>query len=124
MVGVGRAFRKNNPEIFVVALEPDELSTIGCGETGRYIVEGIADGLIPGIVERQCGEIDEIVPALWDDALAEMRPLARRFGAVRRPELQRLHGRGEWHQGASRHRSRGHFLRDEDEKCLSQGYDS
>jgi cysteine synthase len=77
LLGVGRAFRAVNPACAVVGVEPAESRTLSCGEVGRHRVEGIADGFVPGIVERHRDEIDELVAVPSEAALDEMRRLAR-----------------------------------------------
>jgi cysteine synthase A len=80
IVGVGQALRAVNPACRVVAVEPNESCTLMCGEVGRHLIEGIADGFVPGIIARHRGEIDAMVPVDSDQAIAEMRRLAREFG--------------------------------------------
>ena len=80
IVGVGQAFRAANPNCRVVAVEPNESCTLMCGEVGRHLIEGIADGFVPGIVARHRAEIDAMVPVDSERAIAEMRRLAREFG--------------------------------------------
>jgi cysteine synthase A len=80
IVGVGQCFRERNPACRVVAVEPNESCTLLCGEVGRHLIEGIADGFVPGIFARHQHLIDEIVAVDSDAAIAEMRRLARQFG--------------------------------------------
>lgn len=80
LIGVGQAFRAANPDVRVVAVEPEESCTILCGETGHHRVEGISDGFVPGIVDRHRALIDEIVSVTSADALAAMKKLAREHG--------------------------------------------
>jgi cysteine synthase A len=80
IVGVGQCFRERNPSCQIVAVEPNESCTLMCGEVGRHLIEGIADGFVPGIFARHRHIIDEIVPVDSDAAIAEMRRLAREFG--------------------------------------------
>ncbi len=80
IVGVGQAFRAVNPRCRVVAVEPNESCTLMCGEVGRHLIEGIADGFVPGITARHRGEIDALVPVDSEQAIAEMRRLATHFG--------------------------------------------
>src|SRR4249920_61499 len=80
IVGVGQAFRAVNPRCRVVAVEPNESCTLMCGEVGRHLIEGIADGFVPGIVARHRGEIDALMPVDSEQAIAEMRRLATQFG--------------------------------------------
>ncbi len=80
IVGVGQAFRAVNPRCHVVAVEPNESCTLMCGEVGRHLIEGIADGFVPGIIARHRGDVDAMVPVDSDQAIAEMRRLAKEFG--------------------------------------------
>src|ERR671927_1028828 len=58
LVGVGQAFRAVNPRVRLFAMEPSESSTILCGEVGQHLIEGIADGFVPGIFSRHKGLVD------------------------------------------------------------------
>jgi cysteine synthase A len=80
LIGVGQAFRAVNPDVLVIGLEPGESRTICCGEIALHAIEGIADGFVPGIVARHRGEITDMVSVSSDDAVAEMRRLAREHG--------------------------------------------
>ena len=80
IIGVGQAFKAVNPACKVVALEPSESCTILCGEIGKHLIEGIADGFVPGIVQRHQELLDEIIAIESEDAVHEMRRLAREHG--------------------------------------------
>ena len=72
IVGVGQAFRAVNPRCRVVAVEPNESCTLMCGEVGKHLIEGIADGFVPGIITRHRGDIDTLVSVDSEQAIAEM----------------------------------------------------
>jgi cysteine synthase A len=80
IIGVGQCFRAANPACRVVAVEPNESCTLMCGEIGKHLIEGIADGFVPGIFARYTHLVDEIVPVDSHAAIAEMRRLAREHG--------------------------------------------
>jgi cysteine synthase A len=80
LIGVGQAFRTVNPKVLIVAVEPNESCTIRCGEIGKHQIEGISDGFVPGIVNRHRALIDEVSSVDSEDAIAEMRRLARCHG--------------------------------------------
>lgn len=80
LIGVGQAFREVNPAIRLVAVEPDESCTILCGEIGRHQIEGIADGFVPGIVQRHLASIDETIAVHGPESVSAMRRLAREYG--------------------------------------------
>ena len=80
LVGVGQAFRKANPDVKLFAMEPEESCTILCGEVGEHLVEGIADGFVPGIFERHRGLVDGVYPVGSGEAVEAMHWLAREHG--------------------------------------------
>jgi cysteine synthase len=80
IIGVGQCFRERNRSCRIVAVEPNESCTLMCGEVARHLIEGIADGFVPGIFARHRHIIDEIVAVDSEAAIAEMRRLAREFG--------------------------------------------
>jgi cysteine synthase A len=82
LIGVGQALRAVNHQALIVGLEPSESCTILCGDTGLHKIEGISDGFVPGIYQRHHDLVDRVVSVHSDDAIAEMRCLAREFGLL------------------------------------------
>ncbi|MBA3426868.1 MAG: cysteine synthase family protein [Rubrobacter sp.] len=80
LVGVGQAFRKVNPGVRLFAMEPDESCTILCGEVGEHLIEGIADGFVPGIFSRHKKLVDDTLSVSSEEAVETMRHLAKRHG--------------------------------------------
>ena len=80
LIGVGQAFRKRNPSVKLFAMEPSESSTILCGEVGDHLIEGISDGFVPGIFERHQSLVDTALTVDSEEAVREMRRLAREHG--------------------------------------------
>jgi cysteine synthase A len=80
LVGVGQAFREVNPEVKLFAMEPSESATIMCGEVGEHLIEGISDGFVPGIFERHKRLVDTALTVDSEEAVEEMRRLARQYG--------------------------------------------
>jgi cysteine synthase A len=80
LVGVGQAFREVNPDVKLFAMEPSESSTILCGEVGDHLIEGIADGFVPGIFERHGRLVSETLTVDSDEAIHAMRGLAQQYG--------------------------------------------
>ncbi len=80
LIGVGQALREANPSVLIVALEPAESCTIQCGDTGLHRIEGISDGFVPTIYRRYSSIVDRVVDVSSDDAVREMRSLAREHG--------------------------------------------
>jgi cysteine synthase A len=82
LIGVGQAFREANPQVRLFAMEPSESSTILCGEIGMHDIEGISDGFVPGIFQRNAGLVTDILTVSSADAVAAMRHLARAHGLL------------------------------------------
>jgi cysteine synthase len=80
LIGVGQAFREVNPDVKLFAMEPSESSTILCGEVGDHLIEGIADGFVPGIFQRHETLVDTTLAVDSDEAVESMRLLAREHG--------------------------------------------
>ena len=80
LIGVGQAFREVNPAVKLFAMEPSESSTILCGEIGGHLIEGISDGFVPGIFERHQQLVDTALTVDSEEAVGEMRRLAREHG--------------------------------------------
>jgi cysteine synthase A len=80
LIGVGQAFRAVNPAAYLVAVEPEESCTIRSGEVGRHLIEGISDGFVPAIFERHRHLVDEVIAVDSEEAIGEMRELARNHG--------------------------------------------
>jgi len=80
LVGVGQAFREVNPDVKLFAMEPSESATILCGEVGEHLIEGIADGFVPGIFERYQRLVDTTLTVDSEEAVESMRHLARQHG--------------------------------------------
>jgi cysteine synthase A len=80
LVGVGQAFREVNPEVKLFAMEPSESSTILCGEVGEHLIEGIADGFVPGIFERHRRLVNMTLAVDSEAAVESMRRLAKQYG--------------------------------------------
>src|SRR5215213_7685301 len=80
VIGVGQAFREVNPAVKLFAMEPSESSTILCREVGDHLIEGISDGFVPGIFERHEGLVDTALAVDSEEAVEEMRRLAKQYG--------------------------------------------
>ena len=80
LIGVGQAFQEANPAVKLFAMEPSESSTILCGEVGDHLIEGIADGFVPGIFKRHESLVDTALTVDSEEAVEEMRRLARQYG--------------------------------------------
>jgi cysteine synthase len=80
LVGVGQAFREVNKDVKLFAMEPSESATILCGEVGEHLIEGIADGFVPGIFQRYQWLVDTTLTVDSGEAVDAMRSLAQKYG--------------------------------------------
>src|SRR5919205_1127567 len=80
LVGVGQAFREVNPNVRLFAMEPSESATILCGEVGDHLIEGIADGFVPGIFERHQELVNKTLTVDSEEAVETMRLIAKQYG--------------------------------------------
>jgi cysteine synthase len=80
LIGVGQAFRAVNPQARLIAVEPNESCTIQCGQIAKHSIEGISDGFVPAIFNRNRHLVDQVIAVDSADAVAEMRKLASHYG--------------------------------------------
>lgn len=76
LIGVGQAFREVNPDVRLFAMEPSESQTILCGEIGEHAIEGISDGFVPGIFQRNVAQVDDYLSVTTDETITAMNSLA------------------------------------------------
>ena len=76
--GVGETLKKYNPNIQIIAVEPNESPVLSGGAPGPHKIQGIGAGFIPQIVDISI--IDEIVKVSSDEAIATSRALASKEG--------------------------------------------
>ncbi len=82
LIGLAHAMRRVNHDVLTIAVEPEESCTISRGVVGYHAIEGIADGFVPGIIDRNIGTIDEVITVASEQALEEMQRLAAVYGLL------------------------------------------
>ena len=80
LMGVGRALRSVGIKAKIVAVEPNEAAVLSGDKPGPHGIQGLADGFIPEIVQRN--EIDEIVRIRTSDAKEMARRLSVEEGLL------------------------------------------
>jgi cysteine synthase A len=78
--GVGRFLKEKNPDIKIIAVEPQNVSALLGHEPGLHKIQGIGDGFIPGILDVSL--IDEVIEVSDDNAMHTARDLARVQGVL------------------------------------------
>lgn len=84
LMGIAKALRETNPNLYVAAVEPAESPVMSGGVAGPHIIGGIGDGFVPAIVKNERGEldplIDEIICVKSSDATEASMSIANNFG--------------------------------------------
>jgi cysteine synthase A len=80
LVGVGHFLKEKNPEIKIIAVEPESSPVLSGGEAGKHGIQGIGAGFIPDIFDSKI--IDEIIVVNDDDAIEYAKKAAREEGIL------------------------------------------
>lgn len=80
ITGVGRALKKHNPDIKIVAVEPYDSPVLSGGKAGPHKLQGIGAGFVPDILDTDL--IDEIITVKTEEAYAAARKSAVREGVL------------------------------------------
>lgn len=80
LTGVGEELKKHNPNVQVVAVEPDTSPVLSGGEPGPHGIQGIGAGMIPKVLNTDV--IDEVVTVSTEDAKAQARDFAKIEGLM------------------------------------------
>jgi len=78
--GVGKFLKEKNPNIKIVAVEPDASPVLSGGKPGPHKIQGIGAGFIPSIVDTTI--IDEIIRVVDLEAGAVARTYAKTEGVL------------------------------------------
>ena len=80
ITGVGKALKKHNPNIRIVAAEPASSAVLSGGKAGPHKIQGIGAGFVPAIYDASV--VDEVIPVDNDDAIRCSRELASAEGLL------------------------------------------
>ena len=78
--GTGRALKRHNPSVRIVAVEPASSPVLEGGKAGPHGLQGIGANFIPGNYDASV--VDEIIPVADADAFRAARLLAEREGLL------------------------------------------
>lgn len=78
--GVGRCLKKYNPDIRIIAVEPDDSPILSGGEAGPHKLQGIGANFIPKVAATEL--FDEIIRISADEAGEKARKLAEKEGIL------------------------------------------
>lgn len=78
--GVGAALKERNPNIKIIAVEPEKSPLITKGEAGPHAIQGIGANFIPKNLNQSI--IDEFITVSNEDAMNTTKALARTEGLL------------------------------------------
>ena len=78
--GTGKALKKHNPAIKVVAVEPASSAFLSTGVAGKHKIQGIGAGFEPATFDRKV--VDEIMTVEDEEAFQSARQLSAREGLL------------------------------------------
>ena len=80
ITGVGEMLRERNPDVQIIAVEPEASPVLSGGAKGPHPIQGIGAGFVPEILDTDV--YDEVVKASADDAMVMARRMARTEGLL------------------------------------------
>ena len=78
--GVGKYLKEQNPDIQVVAVEPDSSPVLSKGVAGTHKIQGIGAGFVPDTFDRSV--VDKIITVTNEDAIETARKSAKQEGML------------------------------------------
>lgn len=80
ITGIGEVLKKYNPDIKVIAVEPDTSPVLSGGVAGAHKIQGIGAGFVPQVLNREI--YDEIVRITNAEAFETSREIAKNDGLL------------------------------------------
>jgi len=74
LTGCGEVLKARNPDIRIVAVEPEDSAVLSGGEPGKHMIQGIGAGFVPVILNTDL--IDETISIANETAFSTARKLA------------------------------------------------
>jgi cysteine synthase A len=80
ITGVGEYLRERNPDLRVVAVEPQGSAVLSGGQPGPHRIQGIGAGFVPPVLNREL--LDEVMAVSDDDAISTAWACAKHMGLL------------------------------------------
>ncbi len=80
VTGVAKALQRKNPDVKIIAVEPEKSAVLSGGEPGAHMIQGIGAGFVPKVFDRSV--VDEIIQVSDADAFAMTKELLSKEGII------------------------------------------
>nr|WP_297171467.1 cysteine synthase A [uncultured Agathobaculum sp.] len=80
VTGVGSYLKEHNPDVKIIAVEPDESPVLSTGKAGSHKIQGIGAGFVPDVLDTKV--YDEVIRVKSDDAFTVARAFTHSEGLL------------------------------------------
>lgn len=80
VTGVGAYLKSKNPQVKIVAVEPESSAVLSGGSAGAHKIQGIGAGFVPEVLDTDI--YDEVIAVSNDDAFAYGKLVGRKEGVL------------------------------------------
>ena len=80
ITGVGEYLKSKNPDVKIVAVEPETSGVLSTGKAGPHKIQGIGAGFIPNTLDTKV--YDEVIPVSNEDSFEYSKYIAKEEGVL------------------------------------------
>ena len=80
ITGTGEVLKENNPNVQIIAVEPEASPVLSGGKPGPHKIQGIGAGFVPDVLNTDL--YSEVIQVSNEDAIATSRALAKNEGLL------------------------------------------